>query len=92
MNELCDAVARIQLGPTAEEIDRLTDQLSRLHISARIQCPLCGKHNVRRNNFWRHRKGIACQAARVKLIDQILIGHRATRALIASESIAKSRK
>ena len=91
MNALCDAIARIRLGPTAEEIDRLTDQLSRLHISARVQCPICGKTNVQRKNFWRHRKGKACQAARDKLIDQILTGHRATRALIASEAIAKSR-
>ena len=92
MNDLCEAISRIQLGPTEEEIDRLTDQLSRLHISDRVQCPICGKLNVRRDNFWRHRRGKACLAARATLIDQILTGHRATRALIASEAIAKTRK
>ena len=91
MNELCDAIARIQLGPTEEEIDHLTDQLSKLRISARLQCPICGKLNVQRNNFWRHRKGKACLAARAKLIDQIVTGHHATRALLASEAIAKTR-
>ena len=92
MERLCDAVARIRLGPTDEEIERLTDQLSRLHITARLQCPICGKPNVRRDNFWRHRRGKACMQRRAQLYLQINAGHDAMRAIITSEAIAKSRK
>ena len=58
MERLCDAVARIQLGPTDAEIERLTDQLSQLYIAERVQCPICGKANVRRDNFWRHQADV----------------------------------
>ena len=92
MERLSDAVARIRLGPSDVEIDRLTDQLSRLHISARLKCPICGKSNVRRDNFWRHRRGKACMERRAQLYEQINAGHSAMRAIIASEAIAKSRK
>ena len=92
MERLCDAVARIRLGPSEAEIGRLTDQLSRLHITARLQCPICGKPGVRRSNFWRHRQGKACMQRRAQLYVQINAGHIAMRAILSSEAIAKSRK
>ena len=100
MESLGSALARLQIGPSPEEVNRLTDMLSRLQIQERLQCPICGKMGVlwgrgpraRRDNFWRHRKGKHCMAKREEAYQQINQGHSAMRKILASEAIAKSRK
>ena len=104
MESLNSALARLQIGPSPEEVNRLTDMLSRLHIEPRLECPICGKMGV----FWSvpehgdrifgairsgpDRKGKHCMAKRDEAYQQINQGHQAMKKILASEAIAKSRK
>ena len=92
MNVLVDALANLQIGPTADQAREIASQLSGLRITDRLTCPICGKKAVARENFWRHRQSAKCVNARAEMERRIQAGQDAMRRLIASEVIATSRK
>ena len=92
MNEVTAAIARLRIDPASNRVPDLVQEMERLKVSERLTCPVCGKANVKRENFWRHRRGQACVAARGELERQIQTGEHAMRKLILCETIATSRK
>ena len=92
MEEVTAAIARLRIDPAGDRVPDLVQKMEGLKVSDRLTCPICGKANVKRANYWRHRRGQACQAARGELERKIKDGERAMRQLILCETIATTRK